>query len=185
MKTTFSYILFGNLLLVSIVCLVGCNQRSTPPSDAFWQAIKEGTIQDVRYYIEKEKVDVNAKDQDGMTPLHLAVVFNSDVEVMKYLIEKGADVNAKSNTGWTPFHIAAPMAIFSDDMVRKAIVLLENGADVNARNSEGKTPLDLIMALGTVVIKAGLPIIRKAAELGNPEADEMLQQLEKHHSSHK
>jgi ankyrin repeat protein len=150
-------------------------QESTLPNDGFWQAVKEGTVQDVRRYIEKERVDVNAKDKDGMTALHHAVVFNSDVAVAKYLIEKGADVNAKSNEGWTPFHLAAVGVMLNDSKAGVGILLLENGADVYAKNSEGKTPLDLIMEIGALINEAALDTFRKAAAQGNPQAKEILQ----------
>jgi len=88
------------------------NQKSTPPSDAFRQAVKEGTLQDVRHYIENEGIDVNARYKEGGTPLHDAVI--SNINVAKYLIEKGATVNAKDNRGWTPFHLVAIMIGLGD-----------------------------------------------------------------------
>ena len=180
MKVVNHTILGYLLLLGSIVYIAGCSQGNEPPSDAFWQAVKEGTVQDVKRFIEKERVNVNAQDKDGMTALHHVIVFNPDVDIAKYLIEKGADVNAKSHEGWTPFHVIAPyIATGTDSRYGLAILLLENGADVNAKNSEGKTPLDLITEVGALFTKAGLDFFRKAAEQGNPKAKEILQQLEK------
>jgi hypothetical protein len=180
MKTMISHTLWGRLLLMgAIVCLIGCNRGSTPPSDGYWQAVKEGTVQDVRQYIEKKRVDVNAKDKDGMTALHHAVAYNSDVEVAKYLIGKGADVNARSNEDWTPFHLAAVFAVLNDSKAGVGILLLENGADVHAKNSAGKTPLDLIVEVGAVVNEAALDTFRKSAAQGHPKAKEILQRLGK------
>ena len=47
--------------------------------------------------------DVNAKDNDGETPLHWASE-NGHEAIVSLLLEKGADVNAKDNDGETPLH---------------------------------------------------------------------------------
>ena len=72
---------------------------------------------------------VNAKDNNGDTPLHK--VLNKDAA--EVLIDNGADVNAKDNYGDTPLFMA-----FNKDI---AEVLIGHGADVNARNNQGDTPL--------------------------------------------
>ena len=126
-----------------------------PPCDAFWQAVKEGTVQDVRHYIETKRVNVNTRDQElGMTPLHHAAG-NNNISVAEYLIEKGADVNAKHNTGWTPLHfVAIRLAVNPDAWVDMLILLDENGADFNAKDDRGKTPLDVITEFGAMFERA-------------------------------
>jgi len=69
------------------------NEAST--FNNIYEAAGRGTVQDVKYFIEKRGVDVNARNSDSFTPLHIAVAQNRNVDVLKYLIEKGADVNAK------------------------------------------------------------------------------------------
>jgi ankyrin repeat protein len=70
---------------------------------------------------------INAKDKDGLTPLHYAARNNQKHEV-KLLLAKGANVNAKDNEGFTPLHWAA-----QDGYKDVAELLLAHGADVNAR----------------------------------------------------
>lgn len=42
----------------------------------------------------KGKANVNAKDRDGTTPLHLAATLNN-LEMVKLLLSNGANVNAE------------------------------------------------------------------------------------------
>ena len=46
--------------------------------------------------------DVNARNHEGNTPLHLAARYNSNPEVAKLLIGECADVNAKNHKGNIP-----------------------------------------------------------------------------------
>jgi len=50
-------------------------------------------------------IDVNAKDTLGLTALHGAAFFGSNL-IIQYLAEKGADLNAKDFSGQTPLHKA-------------------------------------------------------------------------------
>jgi ankyrin repeat protein len=82
------------------------------------------------------RADVNARDTDGDTPLHLAVNLN-DKDLVKLLLANKADVNARGNIGWTPLHRAA-----YDGKRDLAELLLADKADVNAKDKDGRTPLD-------------------------------------------
>ena len=52
------------------------------------------------------KAKVNARDNDGLTPLHYAVVFPGHKDMVELLLANKADVNAKAKNGWTPLHLA-------------------------------------------------------------------------------
>ena len=56
----------------------------------------------------KNKVNVNAKDMEGITPLHLV----RDVCIAQKLIDNGARVNARSNDGASPLMFAAKRGDF-------------------------------------------------------------------------
>ena len=43
------------------------------------------------------KIDVNAKNTDGLTPIHLAAMKAKDLKILKYLISIGADKNVKTD----------------------------------------------------------------------------------------
>ena len=81
-------------------------------------------------------VNVNARGDNGRTPLHLASgrkdafinppTANCDVDIIKILIKHGADVNARSIGGKTPLNYAL------ENRCKDAVIfLLENGADPN------------------------------------------------------
>lgn len=56
------------------------------------------------------KEDVNAKNDEGLTPLHIAA--NRDrAEMIPVLVDKGADINAKSEDGETPLDLAKGVSI--------------------------------------------------------------------------
>ena len=46
--------------------------------------------------------DVNAKNNDGKTPLH---IIKKSETIAQMLIDAGADVNAKNKKGYTPLHL--------------------------------------------------------------------------------
>jgi ankyrin repeat protein len=50
-------------------------------------------------------IDVNARDNDGATPLHQAVSETNTHQTLK-LLQNGADINARDNKGDTPLHWA-------------------------------------------------------------------------------
>ncbi|MGQ0734813.1 MAG: ankyrin repeat domain-containing protein [Acidobacteriota bacterium] len=59
-----------------------------------------GWLPVMKYLVEELGADVNARDNDGYTPLHHAAA-RGDNEVILYLVSKGADVKAVARTGQT------------------------------------------------------------------------------------
>jgi ankyrin repeat protein len=70
-------------------------------------AAKEGTVEDVRYFVEEKGTSVYAKDANGRIPLHHATKSNSNVGILEYLVSQGADVKVKLNRSETLLHTAA------------------------------------------------------------------------------
>ena len=75
-----------HLLLTTIaaVLVVGCGPPSNPKADrALLDAAKKGNIEAVKQAIA-DGADLNAKNEKGETPLHIAAVFSSN-EIAKLL----------------------------------------------------------------------------------------------------
>ena len=64
-----------------------------------------GMMAAVKYLVEELHADVNARDNDGYTPLHHAAA-RGDNEMINYLVSKGADVTAVARSGQTTADMA-------------------------------------------------------------------------------
>ena len=116
--------------------------------------------------------DVNAQDEEKITPLHLA----RSADVVSLLVGAGADVNATNKWQQTPLHWVSPLSTAFAALVRA-------GADVNAKDKNQSTPLhsavrnifDSIVTdafFVSAIIKSGGKITVKGQDdsQGEPEA---------------
>lgn len=106
-----------------------CENWNTP------EFARDGNVQAVAACVASGR-DVNARNEQGQTPLHHAVA-NRDSAIVAWLLDAGANTGAANLRNETPLH----HAVQARD---RAIVtlLLEAGAGPNARSHEG-TPLHL------------------------------------------
>ncbi|KAH8690777.1 hypothetical protein BGW36DRAFT_328708 [Talaromyces proteolyticus] len=90
-----------------------------------------------RYLFWRMRPLLNAKDENGRTPLHWAVVSRpgEDVDI---LLSNGADVNLQDNQSKSPLHVAAEVG--NPKLVQH---LLRRHADPNQRSHIGDSPLHL------------------------------------------
>jgi hypothetical protein len=118
-------------------------------ADAFFEAVRRGDLAKVKAMIRAVPELVLARDFDGCTPLHVAVM-RDQMDRAELLLPHNADINAKDRVGNTPLHYAA-----SGPHAHIVKWLLAHGANVNVRNDRGETPLELATKSGR----------REAAEL--------------------
>ena len=112
--------------------------KAKAPDISIIKAAQEGNIEAVKQHLAAG-ADVNAKDENGWTPLNSAAVKGRN-QIVKLLIEKGADLNAG-----TPLIYAA-----TDGHMEVIELLIANGADVNAKANDqlGGTALHMTANLG-------------------------------------
>ncbi|KAH8982527.1 ankyrin repeat-containing domain protein [Lactarius akahatsu] len=104
---------------------------------------------DAVQFLLQHGADVNARQEDLSTPLHLAADwgdFESEgncSSLVQLFLEHGAEVNSRDKQGSTALH---------HTLLRQGInvarLLLDHGADVNAEDNFGWTPLHLVSAAG-------------------------------------
>lgn len=82
-----------------------------------------------------KQADINVKDTQNCTLLHLAAKSNQET-ICKQLILEGLDVNSQDVNGSSPLHLAVE---FNSSSVVQ--LLLENKADINKNDLDDYTPL--------------------------------------------
>ena len=83
-----------HLLLTTIAAVVLVTTAFAGP---IHNSVRVGHVEGVKHYLWIGR-DVNAKDVNGFTPLHLAALFGHK-EIAELLIAADADMNAKDNYG--------------------------------------------------------------------------------------
>ena len=76
------------------------------------------------------------KDKDGLTPLHLATMWNWDKAIMELVTKGGASIEEKTPEGLYPLHVAVKWK-----KIRSIKALLELNADPLVMNLDGYTPI--------------------------------------------
>jgi ankyrin repeat protein len=97
----------------------------------------------VRFLFE-HGAEVNRRDANNQTPLHLALG-RVRSKLARILLEYGADAKAESDDGKTPLHLLLESRRHDGDALDLIWLLLEHGAEVNRRDKDKQTPLHLAM----------------------------------------
>uniref|UniRef100_A0ACD5XUL9 Uncharacterized protein n=1 Tax=Avena sativa TaxID=4498 RepID=A0ACD5XUL9_AVESA len=102
-------------------------------------AAYNGNLDMCRYLVEVLRLDVDALDHRGRTPL-IHAIHGEKANTSKYLLDQGANQDKTSHDGFTPLHCAAGSGCYK--IVRQ---LLERGAYPDPVNGCG-TPLHIVAA---------------------------------------
>jgi ankyrin repeat protein len=122
------------LLAWGIVSLVSAASVAAEPDRRLLEAVKAGNVESVRALL-KQRMDVNAPDGDGSTPLHWAVHRDNAV-VVDLLMRAGARPQVANDLGVTPLYLGCTNR--NANLIRK---LLAAGANPNAALLRGETVL--------------------------------------------
>lgn len=82
-------------------------------------------------------VPVDEPNNEGLTPLHLAI-YRNDLKLINYLLSKGADVNKKCKDELSSLYQATEYGY-----PKLVELFLDHGAEINAGNDEGLTSLHI------------------------------------------
>ena len=145
--------------------------------------------------------DVNAQDDDDMTPLLFASQSDRVGDAAQLLLERGASIHVRNKKGQTPLHLASQQSNSisveallkagadvdewdSDNMTplllafpsamdgRVGRLLLEHGASVHVRNKNGQTPLHLA-ASRWVLSDIGALLLKLGASVDAQDNEDM------------
>ena len=108
-------------------------------------AIIEGKNDVARELVLSEKIDINAQDEQGYTPLHAASKCRR-VEVVELLLEKGADTSLLDAWGITALWRALGQSDECNEIIK---LLLAHGVDPAMKNLSGVSVLDHVKKIKT------------------------------------
>ncbi|KAF4632251.1 hypothetical protein G7Y89_g5882 [Cudoniella acicularis] len=113
----------------------------------------------------RAQADIESRDNDGATPLHISIDEDSDAEEgmidnIEFILKKGSNIDCRTLDGLTPLHLAAHA-----NEVESIKVLGENGADVHATNKGHFRPIDL--AISPIGTESSVEALRALLELGS------------------
>lgn len=120
------------IYFVIIVLMFFVNFKSQAEQMSIHQAVMYAKWGIIKSY----KGDINAKDENGNTLLHMAVKSYTQADALtKYFIAKDANIEAKNNKGQTPLFEAV------QNNNNSALILIRHGADIHTRDEIGNSVL--------------------------------------------
>lgn len=129
---------------------VDLNRRDANGETLLHRAAREGRLGWARALAgpearegSRQSADPTLKNNEGLTPLHLAARF--DHRILQHFLNLQVDANLQDGKGRTALHHA--VASSRGEVLMEVLSILKRaGADPNIHDSDGKTPLEYAMA---------------------------------------
>jgi ankyrin repeat protein len=137
-------------------------RKEIDPNTLIHQAILENELEVINFLIS-HGVNVDYPNENGMTPLTMAIVNNSTNSV-KLLLANGANPNPKVK--WNNMTLLELAMVMRDHVSTK--LLVEYGADLNVKFKEGSA---LTKAIGSDWLEIAMLMINKGADICSDDAN--------------
>ena len=122
-------------------------------------------------------VDINARNREGLTPLHVAAS-KGTLDHVRWALESGADVTVVDRENRSVFHLAATNDLGDREDILK--FLLDSGADISATDEDGATVLHHALSSTQVRTKGNMkrgPGILEKRPYGGLGLEELLDRI--------
>lgn len=124
-------------------------------------------------------------DDEGRSPLHIAVLLNMSVSKLEIIVNQGGRINSVEREGRTPLRLAVDM-----DNWEAAKYLVGAGSDIFAIARDGRSPAEIALGRGATAVRAvfsgkaitardssGNTVLHYAARNGNRDLVSLLLEL--------
>lgn len=108
----------------------------------FHYAARNGNVNLINFFFEKGAALYNEQDDNGQTPLFVAVE-RELADVVRALLAHNVEVSTPDSMGNTPLHVAVELG--NSELVK---LLVKAGANMDYRNEAGYSPFHLALASG-------------------------------------
>lgn len=126
------------------MCSERLKQESPTKSDVSSPSIHDATMMrttaELEALLKEPSTDINSRDSEGRSPLHLAVK-DRNFSSLELLISGDADINSQDNEGSTPLHQSLKMG--KKGVMNAFNKLIDSEADINLQDNSGRSPLHL------------------------------------------
>ncbi len=137
---------FGRVTIVNRLVAAGADPKAVTKElmTPLHCAVKNSQVAVVEYLLSTRVVDIEAVDQFGFTPFHMACRANN-IPMMEVLLDYGASIERRMRQGWTPLLWACINGQYT--VVQ---FLLNKGADVGAKWVQACTDAGRAVELGAI-----------------------------------
>jgi ankyrin repeat protein len=146
-------------------------ERKPDSDERMFRAAQAGDIQQfAKYFTFTSEMDINLRNEQGLTPLHVAIVSGQALMITFLLAIDGIDANARTPQGDTPLTLATRAKQLG---AMQALVACEH-VDVDAVNQEGYCALHIAICYKSrdllhVLFKRGVDLMNKDASGNTPK----------------